>query len=123
MGKLLQIRVSAATWDEAEVLKRWPALCKLAWPDSLDPMPGFSPPPHGVTELASALREGLRFGNWQEKLIEAVKAEIQAIATAQDGLEKALSDWDARTANRFSEELESALDKAESKAWPSSGLR
>ena len=32
MGKLLQIRVSAWTYREEDVVRAWPALTALAWP-------------------------------------------------------------------------------------------
>ena len=31
MGRILQIRVSAWTYDEDEVLQAWPKLCALVW--------------------------------------------------------------------------------------------
>ncbi len=116
MGKLLQVRVSAATWDEGEVAKRWPALCALVWPEPAAPASaaaGFAPPARGVLELAAVLRDGLRFGGWPGKTAEYLRPDIERIARAQDALNEALAVWDARGANRWSEDLEAALDQAE----------
>ncbi len=116
MGKLLQVRVSAATWDEGEVAKRWPGLCALVWPVPSAPASaaaGFAPPARGVLELASALRDGLKFGEWPGKAAEYLRPDIALIARGQDALNEALAGWDARGANRWSEELEAALDQAE----------
>ena len=55
MGKALQIRVSAVTWNEDLLEKLWPKLTELA----------FSVPikheKHGVLEMVKALDEGLQF--------------------------------------------------------------
>ena len=33
MGRILFIRVSAVTFDEKDVIKAWPTLCAVVWPD------------------------------------------------------------------------------------------
>ena len=55
MGKALQIRVSAVTWNEDLLEKLWPKLTELA----------FSVPikheKHGVFDMVRALDDGLQF--------------------------------------------------------------
>ena len=55
MGKLLQIRVSAWTYREEDVVRAWPALTALAWP-----RPQYPDEKRGVLELVTALENGLR---------------------------------------------------------------
>ena len=60
MGKALQIRVSAVTWNEDLLEKLWPKLTELA----------FSVPikheKHGVFDMVRALDDGLQFLPWSE---------------------------------------------------------
>ena len=53
MGKLLQIRVSAWTYREEDVVRAWPALTALAWP-----RPQYPDEKRGVLELVTALENG-----------------------------------------------------------------
>lgn len=107
MGKVLQIRVIAVTWDDEMVEDYWPRLAHL----------GFAVPikleNHGVLELVRALGEGLRFGKWPADRKEALAPGITKAVAIKDELEKALSDWDPRRANELSNELEDTLDKLE----------
>ena len=59
MGKLLQIRVSAWTYREEDVVRAWPALTALAWP-----RPQYPDEKRGVLELVTALENGLSFEDW-----------------------------------------------------------
>ena len=59
MGRILQIRVSAWTYDEEEVLQAWPKLCALVW-SQLDQW-GPAGMKRGVTELAGYLPDALRY--------------------------------------------------------------
>lgn len=60
MGKALQIRVSAVTWNEDLLEELWPQLTELA----------FSVPiqheKRGVLEMVRALDEGLTFMKWSK---------------------------------------------------------
>ena len=60
MGKVLQIRVSAVTWNEGLVEEYWPSLVRLA-----GSVPVKSEE-RGVLELVRRLDEGLRFMKWSE---------------------------------------------------------
>ena len=107
MGKILQIRVSAWTYDEAEVEAAWPRLAELA----------FSVPlkhrTRGVLEMVAALDDGLRFMNWPAGLKESIAPGLKRAVAVKDHLEGALADWDPRRANKLSHELEDALDAVE----------
>lgn len=109
MGKALQIRVSAVTWDEGLVEKLWPQLSDLA----------FSVPikheKHGVLEMVRALHEGLTFMKWSEKRRNTMGPLIQKANTIKMQLEEALADWKAREANGYSDQLEAVLDELERK--------
>ena len=107
MGKALQIRVSAVTWDEDLVEKLWPQLAELA----------FSVPitheKHGVLEMVCALREGLKFMDWPESRRAALQDGVARASATVQQLEKALEDWKPQEANRLSDVLESELDSLE----------
>lgn len=107
MGQVLQIRVSAVTWNEDLVEKQWPRLSNLA----------FSVPikheKHGVLEMVRALSEGLIFMEWSAKRKECMGPGIRKAAELKKTLEEALADWKPREANTASEELEKVLDELE----------
>lgn len=107
MGKILQIRVTAVTWDEDLVEKSWPRLCELA----------FSVPvkieKRGVLEMVRALSDGLDFMDWPEARRVVLEPGIRRAVHLRAELEKALADWDPRLANRLSDELEDCLDAME----------
>ncbi len=107
MGKALQIRVSAVTWDQGLPEKLWPRLTELAAsvPSSEKKL--------GVVEIVYRLHDGLQFMKWPQERHEALGENIKkAHATVKD-LEKALADWDARKANTLSDELEDILEALE----------
>lgn len=108
MGKALQIRVIAVTWDDDLLEKYWPRLSDLA----------FSVPvkhgKRGVLEMVRALADGLKFMKWPEARIQALGPGIEKAEKIREELEKALADWDPRRANALSDELEDELDRLES---------
>ena len=107
MGKILQIRVSAWTYDETEVEEAWPRLAELA----------FSVPlkhhKRGVLEMVTALDDGLRFMNWPAPLKDSIAPGLKRVVAIKDQLEGALADWDPRRANKLSHDLEDTLDAVE----------
>lgn len=107
MGKVLQIRVIAVTWNDDLLEEYWPRLTRLAFsvPIKLEN--------HGLLEMARALSEGLQFMKWSDKRKEAMGPGIREVARIRADLEKALADWDARKANDLSDKLENALDALE----------
>lgn len=111
MGSLLQIRVMAWTFDQAEVEKRWRRLVAL----------GFSPPvllkqERGVLELVDNLADRLDMGVLPEPAQQELAAPIRRAAEARERLTAALAEWNARAANAATDEIEDALDEAEQEA-------
>ncbi len=107
MGKALQIRVSAVTWNEDLLEELWPRLAELA----------FSVPikheRRGVLEMVRALDDGLKFLPWSEARKNALGPGICEAARLKTELELMLSDWNPREANRLSDALEKVLDTLE----------
>ncbi|MBQ9452199.1 MAG: hypothetical protein IJU65_02760 [Desulfovibrio sp.] len=107
MGKALQIRVSAVTWNEDLLEELWPRLAELA----------FSIPikheRRGVLEMVRALDDGLKFLPWSEARKKALGPGIHEAARIKTELETMLSDWNPREANRLSDALENVLDTLE----------
>lgn len=113
MGKLLQIRVSAWTYDEDEVKANWKNLFALAWPYSSSPGGKC-----GVLELVTALENGMALGGWPGLVEERLKGGIEQAGELKRRLEQALADWDPRLANRLSDDLEDVLFHLEEQAPP-----
>ena len=70
MGKILQIRVGAWTYNEDEVVAAWPRLSALVWSE-LDRW-GPQGMKRGVTELAEYLPDALRFADISEESRKAL---------------------------------------------------
>ncbi len=104
MGKALQIRVSAVTWNEELLKKLWPKLSEFA----------FSIPhkhnKQGVLEMVQCLGDGLQFMPWPEKRKEVLGPNIIKAVDVMRNLEHALAGWDAREAHKLSEDLEDILN-------------
>lgn len=107
MGKVLQIRVIAVTWNDDLVEEDWPRLSQLAFsvPVKLEN--------HGLLEMVRALAEGYRFMSWSDARKAALGPGIEKAADIRARLEKALADWEPRKANELSDELEDTLDALE----------
>lgn len=107
MGKVLQIRVIAVTWNDELLEDYWPRLTRLAFsvPIKLEN--------HGVLEMVRALSEGLQFMKWSEARKEGMGPGIREAARIRSEIEKALSDWEPRKANDLSNQLENCLDALE----------
>lgn len=107
MGKVLQIRVTAVTWDDELLEDYWPRLTRLAFsiPVRLEN--------HGVLEMVRALAEGLEFMKWSEARKAAMGPGIREAAHIRADIEEALADWEPRKANELSNRLEDALDALE----------
>ena len=114
MGKILQIRVSAWTYDEDEVLAAWPQLCAIVWPqlEQWGPV-GMK---HGVTELAGYLPDALRFSDLPDEVKKRLRPGSEKVAAVLEEMRSALASWDPRKANALSEALEEALTDLENEA-------
>ncbi len=113
MGKFLQIRVSAATWNPEDLEKAWPRLTKLAWPEDTPAEPGGAP--RGVLELVDRLRDMARFEDLPAEIAPVVRERLPELAQGRVNLAQALADWKPAEANELSVALEeglAALDKA-----------
>lgn len=111
MGRLLQIRVSASTFREEDVLQAWPRLAALVWPEG-----PVGPEGCGVLQLAGALDDACNFAGWKETLRKDLGPGIARARATKDLLEGALAAWDPREANRLSDVLEATLDELETLA-------
>ena len=111
MGRILQIRVGAWTYDEDEVLQAWPKLCALVWGE----LDRFGPVgmKHGVTELAEYLPDALRFADMDKETRAQLTPGVQKAADTLAAMRSALAAWDPRRANTLSDELEDALTELE----------
>ncbi len=107
MGKALQIRVSAVTWDEFLPAKLWPQLMELA-----ETIPS-SEKKLGVVELVHRLGDGLQFMKWSQERVDALQDNVLLAVKTVKELESALADWDPRKANTLSDSLEDILDTLE----------
>jgi len=115
MGKILQIRVMASTYDPEDMDKAWPRLVALCRPDYPYPK-GPKTRPTGVLELVQTLDDRCRFGDWEERAKDALRPGIDAALAVKARLEQALGDWRPTEANHLSDELEEALAALETQA-------
>ncbi len=129
MGRILAIRLSAVTYDEAEVFRAWPSLCALAWPGvgemrggewkpaavsaALAAPVAAQPARRGVVELARALAEEAALGDWPDARKKALENDLNALEKQLGALEKALGDWQPQAAHAASTALEDILDGIE----------
>ncbi len=111
MGRILQIRVGAWTYDEDEVTAAWPKLCTLVWGE----LDRFGPAgmKHGVTELAEYLPDAVRFADMDKKTRAALTPGVEKVSDRLSAMRSALAEWDPRRANTLSNELEDALTELE----------
>lgn len=107
MGRALQIRVSAVTWNEDLLEECWPRLTELAFSVPI------SHERRGVLEMVRALDDGLKFLPWSEARRAALGPGILKAARLKAELEAALADWNPGEANRLSDQLEDVLDDME----------
>ncbi len=107
MGKALQIRVSAVTWNEDLLEKLWPQLSELAFT-----VPN-SHTKRGVIEMVQCLSDGLHYTKWPDERKDKLGPNISKAIDIVNKLESALADWDPREANRLSDQLEDVLNDLE----------
>lgn len=118
MGKILQVRVSAQTYNPEDMDRAWPRLVRLVWPDGgrdFMSRPVDQRGTKGVLELVQELHDTLRFRSWPEELKEALGPGIEKAVELKAKLETALGDWKASEANTISHDLEDALTAIEAK--------
>lgn len=107
MGRILQIRVSAYTFNPQEIEKSWPTLFEIAFgQDQKVDNPG-------VFELITRLKERILFEEVQEEVEKILEPKLKEISLLQKKLEEALADWEPKKANQLSYQLEDKLDSLE----------
>jgi len=116
MGRVLQVRVSAATFDPVEVERRWPRLSALAFSPVAVKIPALPPETRGVLELVAHLADRLEIGLLPDEALRELPEGITKAAAAKARLEAALAEWNARAANTATDEIEDALDELEGQA-------
>ena len=100
MGKLLQIRVSAWSFDEDEVEKTWPALWKLVWGEGGDAIPK-----KGVMELAQAVFDAVRAGLIPSDKADPLREKAEEAEDLRLKIETALGARDPKVADKLTYEL------------------
>lgn len=110
MGKVLQIRVSALTYDPDAVYRHWPGLSRMAWGReeyALDKN-------MGVRELVAKLNDLSKFGNdWPPEVQAAVGQAMPALLQFEERLENALAERRPSDADTLTYALEDGLDGLE----------
>ncbi|HDQ41112.1 MAG TPA: hypothetical protein ENN39_08825 [Desulfonatronum sp.] len=110
MGKVLQIRVSAETYDPQQVERHWPRLSRLAWGVNATAEGRVM----GVRELIAAVNDLWKFGNeWSEEIRETVGRALPGLLDLDHRLEAALADRRPDQADALSYEIEDVLDGLE----------
>jgi len=111
MGKILQIRVMAYTYDEGDVLKAWPKLSAIAFPEHYPASPVSTR--KGVFELIDSLVDQIRFDMVDTSAKQALSAGTDDLKELKTRIEQALADWNPQQANKLSDDLEQMLDELE----------
>jgi hypothetical protein len=112
MGKFVQIRVTAATYDVAAAEERYARLYALAWPTEATPAAG----PRGLLELTAALDDRVRLGDLPGPERAALLPGVARAMTVKTALDAALGDRDPQAADRLSYDLEDVLAELETLA-------
>jgi hypothetical protein len=110
MGKVLQVRVYAYTYNEEDVRKTWPRLWSLAFEET---KPGFPYEMAGVLELVRALDDLYQFGVMPEAFRTVVASGLPKVVKAVEDLQRHLADWNPQAANQASDRIEEGLGELE----------
>jgi hypothetical protein len=109
MGKYLQIRVTATTYDEEAAEARYKKLYALAWPVEATPAGEH----RGLLELTQALDDRVRLGDLPGGERAALLPGVEKAMALKASLEAALGERDPKTADSVSYALEDALAELE----------
>ncbi|WP_456325558.1 hypothetical protein [Desulfonauticus submarinus] len=108
MGRVLQIRVIAYTFNLKEVNQNWPTLYKIATDDA------YNKKEFGLLELIQKVKEKVLFSeDLNSKLKNTLTPYIDKLNILCTQLEDALSNWKPKNANEISYQIEDVLDNAE----------
>jgi hypothetical protein len=109
LGRVLQIRVSAYTFDPSEVEKNWPHLFEVVFAQDQK----VSNP--GVRELLKRLKEKVLFEDLDPRIAAFLEPQVKELESWQKKLDTALANWEPQKANEISYLLEEKLDQIEQK--------
>ncbi len=110
MGKVLQVRVSAQTYDPDAVYKQWPGVSRLAWGQKEYAVETGV----GVRELVTKLNDLWKFGNdWSPEAQKAVGQVVPELLKLNEKLEHALAERQPSEADKLTYALEDGLDGLE----------
>ncbi|WP_027185877.1 hypothetical protein [Desulfovibrio inopinatus] len=109
MGKFLQIRVSATTYDPSEVQRAWPRLFGLVTPNR--PTPPHEP--EGVLELVDALWDIVHYGDLDKTVKTTLSPFVEKALAVKEQLDNALAERRASQADTLTYELEDILTDME----------
>lgn len=109
MGRMLQIRVTVSTYDEAEAQARYKKLYALAWPVEATGPDGS----RGLLELVGALDDRVRLGDLPPAERSALLPGVGRVVAIRQSLEAALGERDPRAADKLTYELEDTLAELE----------
>ncbi len=110
MGRVLQVRVSAYTYDEDDVRKAWPLLWNWAFEET---RPGFPHEMKGVLELVRALDDLYQFGDIPQTLRDVLEKDLPRAVRGVETLGRELADWNPRGANTATDAIEDSLNELE----------
>lgn len=112
MGRLLQVRVSAATVDPGRVEDAWPILSHLAYPSAHE----YAPAKRGVLELVDTLHARLTAGEIPANVAARLQGGLARAVELCEALGEALAAWKPGDASALTEKIEDALDELEDRA-------
>lgn len=122
MSRVLFVRVSANTYDEAEVPRTWPVMYATVWPDAS--LAGVDSPAklarklipaaeRGVLELADAFIQHFHFGDLPTGGSKTLGADVARLEGLRQDLNDALGNRDVPATQRACDALETCLDDLE----------
>ncbi len=111
MGKILVVRVSASTYDDADVKKRYPLLYQFAWPVNDDYIPAAQR--FGIMELITTLDEAIDFADWPQNVKTVLAPFIEEISHLQKTMQELILAWQPKEADAISYQIEEKLDELE----------
>lgn len=113
MARHLQVRLSVTTFDVEAAARTWSKLYALAWPAAVYRPEIVPMESRGVLEMVQALDDQFHFGEWNGAMKEQLGEAVEGLMRLKQGVEQALAEWDAKTADRLAYELEDRLDELE----------
>ncbi|MDR2489402.1 MAG: hypothetical protein LBD42_07920 [Desulfovibrio sp.] len=129
MGRILFIRVKVETFAVKDVVKAWPLLCALVWPDSeagaalsgKTARASAASAGQGALELVDALLDFARFGDMPQGGGEPLHALARRLEALRESLDDALGDRNVPAAQKTIDAIENTLDEAEKTVYAIKG--